>query len=428
MIDRDTANFKYFSDIYSDEPYKIDTLAVNAFSKDAYQQLKDAKIGDTFGPVPSSKGYELIHLINIISTNEKFVRASHILIPHQGEDEKNKLLADSIYTALKNGADFKEMAMKYSKDPGSAKNGGDLGWFGKGMMVKEFEDAVFNAKVGEVQKPISTTFGYHIILVTGETNKKYVVEQIINKVQESATTKDAVFNAAKDFAYLADKNGFENEAELGGYKIQQSTAFMKNTTTIPGIGPNKRMINFAFENDLNDVSDAIKEPNGFVVAKISEIIPEGIQKFEDVKPRVRELLIKEKQYEKGLQLATEVMKKAGNDLAKVPQIDPRLNVVNTGNFNTTSVVPNIGRDNAFIQRALLLKVGEVSEPFKSLRGYYVMKLTEKTPFDSTLFKAQSSTIRNSLIQEKKNASLNEWLTLIKDKADIVDDRYKFYSY
>ena len=428
MIDSDTANFKYFADIYSEEPYAIDTLAINSFSKEAYQQLKNTKIGETFGPVPSSKGYELIHLINIIPTSEKYVRASHILIPHQGDDEKNKLLADSIYTALKNGADFKQMAIKYSKDPGSAKNGGDLGWFSKGMMVKEFEDAVFNAKVGEVQKPISTTFGYHIILVTDETNKKYVVEQIINKVQESATTKDFVYNAAKDFAYLADKNGFEKEAELGNYKIQQSTAFMKNTTTIPGVGPNKRMINFAFENGLNDISDAIKEPNGFVVAKISEIIPEGIQKFEDVKPRVRELLIKEKQYEKGLQLATEVMKKAGNDLEKVPQIDPRLNVVNTGNFNTTTVIPNVGRDNAFIQHALMLKKGEVSEPFKSLRGYYVVELTEKTPFDSTLFKAQSSTIRNSLIQEKKNAALNEWLTLIKDKADIVDNRYMFYTY
>ena len=428
MIESDTANFKYFADIYSEEPYKIDTLAVTAFSKEAYQQLKNAKIGETLGPVPSSQGYELIHLLNIIPTNEEYVRASHILIPHQGDDEKNKLLADSIYTAIKNGASFKEMAMKYSKDPGSAKNGGDLGWFGKGTMVKEFENAVFNGKVGEVQKPISTQFGYHIILVTDETNKKYIVEQIINKVQESATTKDLVYNSAKDFAYLADKNGFEKEAELGGYKIQQSTAFMKNTTTIPGVGANKRMINFAFENSLNDVSDAMKEPNGFVVAKISEIIPEGIQKFEDVKPRVRELLIKEKQYEKGLQLANEVMKKAGNDLNKVPQIDPRLSVVNTGNFNTTSVIPNIGRDNAFIEHALQLKKGEVSEPFKSLRGYYVMELTEKTPFDSTLFKAQSSTIRNSLIQEKKNASLNEWLTLIKDKADIVDNRYMFYTY
>ena len=428
MIESDTANFKYFADIYSEEPYKIDTLAVTAFSKEAYQQLKNAKIGETLGPVPSSQGYELIHLLNIIPTNEEYVRASHILIPHQGDDEKNKLLADSIYTAIKNGASFKEMAMKYSKDPGSAKNGGDLGWFGKGTMVKEFENAVFNGKVGEVQKPISTQFGYHIILVTDETNKKYIVEQIINKVQESATTKDLVYNSAKDFAYLADKNGFEKEAELGGYKIQQSTAFMKNTTTIPGVGANKRMINFAFENSLNDVSDAMKEPNGFVVAKISEIIPEGIQKFEDVKPRVRELLIKEKQYKKGLQLANEVMKKAGNDLNKVPQIDPRLSVVNTGNFNTTSVIPNIGRDNAFIEHALQLKKGEVSEPFKSLRGYYVMELTEKTPFDSTLFKAQSSTIRNSLIQEKKNASLNEWLTLIKDKADIVDNRYMFYTY
>jgi peptidyl-prolyl cis-trans isomerase D len=122
------------------------------------------------------------------------------------------------------------------------------------------------------------------------------------------------------------------------------------------------------------------------------------------------------------------MKKAGNNLNKVNQIDPRLHVETTGKFNSTTSIPLIGKDNAFIQTALTLKVGEASSPVRGLRGYYVIQLTEKTPFDSTSFEAQRSVIRNNLLQEKKNASLNEWLRLIKDKADLVDNRYMFYSY
>lgn len=84
------------------------------------------------------------------------VRARHILV-------KDKSLADSLYEAIKSGADFAELAEKFSEDPGSKKKGGDLGFFTRGRMVKEFEDAAFALDVGEVSKPVKTQFGWHII-------------------------------------------------------------------------------------------------------------------------------------------------------------------------------------------------------------------------------------------------------------------------
>jgi peptidyl-prolyl cis-trans isomerase C len=84
--------------------------------------------------------------------------AAHILVATP--EEADKLKAD-----LAAGADFAELAKANSTDTGSGANGGDLGWFGLGMMVKPFEDAVVAAKVGEVTGPIQTDFGYHLILV-----------------------------------------------------------------------------------------------------------------------------------------------------------------------------------------------------------------------------------------------------------------------
>ena len=429
MAENDTSDFKYFVDIYSEAPYSVDTLTISGLSNEAIKAFKDAKQGSIVGPVPSTRGgYELYHLLNLIPSSDKSIRASHILVSQMGDDAANLSEANRIYQELKNGADFSQTAQKYSKDGGSAKNGGDLGWFGKGMMVKEFEDACFSAKVGEIQKPVKSSFGYHIILVTDQSNRKYVVERINNAIQESATTRDAKFTAANDFSFLAKKNGFEKEAELMGYSIQQSGNFALKSASIPGLGSNKRLITFAFENGLNSVSEVHRLPNGYVVAKITEVIPDGFEKFEDSQPKVRQLLVIEKQYEKARELATEVMKKAGNDLNKISQIDSRIQVGTTGKFNSTTSIPTIGKDNAFIYTALSMKPGEISEPVRGLRGYFIFQLTEKTPFDSTGYQAQAGVLRNGLIQEKKTASLNAWLSEIKEQADIVDNRHLFYGY
>ncbi|ASA96677.1 MULTISPECIES: peptidylprolyl isomerase [Anoxybacillus] len=93
------------------------------------------------------------------------VKASHILV----DDEKT---AKEIKAKLEKGEDFAKLAKEYSKDTGSAQNGGDLGWFGPGKMVEEFEKAAYALKVGEISDPVKTQFGYHIIKVTDKEEKK----------------------------------------------------------------------------------------------------------------------------------------------------------------------------------------------------------------------------------------------------------------
>lgn len=122
---------------------------------------------------------------------EEQVKASHILV----EDEKT---AKDLKKQLDEGADFAELAKEHSKDPGSAENGGDLGFFGKGKMVKEFEEAAFAAKVDEITEPVKSEKGYHIIKVaekkeakeaTLEENKEEIKDTLYrNKVQTEYAT------------------------------------------------------------------------------------------------------------------------------------------------------------------------------------------------------------------------------------------------
>ena len=72
-------------------------------------------------------------------------------------------------------------------------------------------------------------------------------------------------------------------------------------------------------------------------------------------------------------------------------------------------------------------LNKVTEPVKGLRGYYLIKVTKRTPFDQKLYSTQSSTLRSTMIQEKRSRFLNQWVTEIKESSEIVDNRYLFYG-
>lgn len=102
---------------------------------------------------------------------EEQVRASHIIISSKNGEKVAQEKINKIYSEIKDGLSFEEAAKKYSED-GSASTGGDLGFFRRGMMVKEFEDVAFNTKKGEISKPFKTEFGYHILIVTDKKEEK----------------------------------------------------------------------------------------------------------------------------------------------------------------------------------------------------------------------------------------------------------------
>ena len=123
------------------------------------------------------------------------IKASHILIKvstTEGEglsDEEAKTKAEDLINKLNDGADFATLAKENSEDTGSALNGGDLGYFNKGQMVKEFEEAAYNLKINEYTKtPVKTTYGYHIILKTDEKEKESL-EKLADEIRETLADK-----------------------------------------------------------------------------------------------------------------------------------------------------------------------------------------------------------------------------------------------
>jgi len=424
---KDTSSFASYVKLYSSAPYSKDTISLNSVSPEASALLTNAKPNSVLGPVATSEGYVVYNYLGTVTAKDPLVKASHILIQKSGDDAKDLAEANRIYQLASKGEDFAKLARQYSKDPGSAQRGGDLGYFGKGSMVKEFEDAALGAKVGEVTKPVKTNFGYHIIKVTGRINNKYVVEKIVNPIKPSPATTDKNASDANDFSYLAQKNNFEGEAQLMKYKVFETTPFNQDAVYVPGVGYNKRIVDFAFNNSVNSVSESFKVQNGHVVAKISQVTDAGVKKFDEVKEYIKTLVMREKKFEKAAQVANNIKSKVGYNLQSANTVFPQAVYANTGNYTATSGVPQIGKDWAFIDKSLALPKGQVSDPVKGQRGVYLIKVNQRNDFDKSAYKMQRNSLRDNLLAEKRQYFFGQWLAKLKKDSKIVDNRYQFFG-
>ncbi len=428
-LESDTASFKTYVNIYSEESYSKDTVSMSQLPEQARELLVKAKPGDIVGPVLSFDTYVVYKLDDKVKAKNEVVRASHILVKSTGNDIADLKKANEIYQEALKTSDFAALAKAKSDDQGSAVKGGDLGWFGKGQMVKPFEDAVYGGKVGQILKPVKSQYGYHIIKVTGKSDEDFVVEKIVNKIQPSGTTIDQIYSNAGDFAYVAKENNFESEAKLMKYNVVETPPFTENATTIAGVGSSVALVKFAFDEDVGSISDVFKVPAGYVVAMVSQVVNPGFKKLAEVEAGIKNILMREKKIDKAVEIAKEIRNKidGGSDLSIATQIWPSARVDSTKEaFTSSGVIAGLGRDYAFTENAQKGDIGKLSEPVKGTRGAYLIRVIQRTRFDSTEFASLKNAIRASILRERKNLYFSQWIRDLKKEANIVDNRYMFY--
>ncbi len=423
------SDFLELAKTYSEVPVNEAFFKHGELSRPKETAVFAAKKGDIVGPVQDFDGYHLFKILDERKGTSEYVRASHILLNAvSGPDSVKRIeKARDLLRQIRNGADFAQLARDNSEDFSNASQGGDLGWNGKGAWVKPFEDAAFRARVGEVVGPIRTQFGWHIIKVTGKDNREVQLAALTLRLKASSYTTEAVNKQAEDFSYLAKSEGFEKAAEFSRYEIRDTPEFVK-TGSIPGLGFNEAITNFAFLEKVGAVSDPMTIRGGVVVVKIADAREEGVQPLESVKNTARATVLRQKKMEK-LRVQVEELRKnlqPTMNFAEAVQTVAQAQYQKTGPFRPADAVPQIGRDMAFIGVALTLQPGEISKPFEGQRGYYILKLSTKSSFDSTKFSSARTSLRDQMLQEKKNQVLSQWFTALRDRASVEDHRSKFF--
>ncbi|MFA6437877.1 MAG: peptidylprolyl isomerase [Bacteriovoracaceae bacterium] len=387
-----------------------------------------AKTGDVIGPVSDYEGVHIFKVLEEKKSVDVFVKARHILLNASSAEQEAsaRSLSGELIARAKRGEDFAALARQYSTEPAATKTGGDLGWFGKGRMVKEFEAAALSGRPGQIIGPVKTQFGIHVIKIEGRDSRELKVATITLPIKASSSTREEAFQRAQDFAYIAKKGNFEKDAESSGFKVLETSEFAKGAY-IPGLGQFESINKFAFNNDLGDISDAYQVNNGYTVVKISEVKKEGVRVFEDVKESLRGRTLREKKMASLKETVNQKYSSLGDngDLNSLAS-DPNVSVQITGDFTFGGGVPTVGREFAFSGAAKNAELGKIVPPVEGKRGFYLMKVITRTPFDTAGYNLMKNMLSTQLVTEKRQRVLTEWLAKLKETSDIEDNRDLFF--
>ncbi|MGB2958951.1 MAG: peptidylprolyl isomerase [Bacteroidota bacterium] len=385
--------------------------------------------GDIVGPVEDADGIHLLKVLDERTSQDEFVRARHILFTLTGAEDTNTVTAraDSVTQAVREGADFAQVAVMFSEDPGSARVGGDLGWFGKGKMTPAFENAAFSARVGEIVGPLRSPFGLHIIEVTDRDVRELKIAHIGMKIEVSPQTRNDVFDRSRDFSYNAQQTDFATEAGQMGFDIRETT-IQEDGGVIPGIGLNESITKWAFNNSVGSVSEPYTMTNGYAILTIADARDAGVRPLDEVKESIRPLAFREAKIDRTIEMAAEVRNQLGPEdgLTAAQALNTDLKVQDTGEFTLSAAVPGVGRDMSFLGTVAGLDVGAVSPAIRGTRGAYLIQLLSRSDLDSVAYASQKEDLKTQLLQEKRNRVLADWLDQLKNLADIEDHRDLYF--
>lgn len=389
----------------------------------------EAKVGEVIGPILERDGYHLLKILGERKSSQEFVRASHILFGLDNSEDSVavKAAAEHVAKLTKGGGNFAVLAKQHSKDQGSAEKGGDLGWFGKGRMVKSFEEAAFSARLGQVVGPIRSQFGWHVIKVVARDSREVKVADLNMPFNASSQTKSDAFQRAADFAYNARENDFTREAQSLGLDVREATVREKGGV-VPGLGVNEPAVRWAFSNNVGEVGDPFAFQTGNVVFMVAEANDAGVRPFTEVKESLRPATLRQLKIKKVVEIAATLASRlsAGDSLTILQSLDPPMAVKRAGPVTLSGSIPGIGRDQHVIGTLSALTAGQISKPVESARGAYLIQLISQSAFDSTAYQTQKAALQAQLLQERKGKRMNEWITKLKETAEIEDHRDQFF--
>lgn len=414
-----------YININSDVPFDPSFYKKEELAPELGEFAFSHNVGEVYGPYKEKDSWKIAKILKFEELPDS-VQARHILIRVNSAPEAAKATktADSLKMLIIKGAKFEDVARTYSQDPGSANNGGNLGWFRRGMMVKSFEDAAFFGKVNDLQI-VNSQIGIHLLQVTGRGKVAPNVQLgiITRNITPSTQTYQATYTQASKFVSTnLDAKKFNELVKSQG--LDKKTAVVhENDKDIAGIENSRVLIRAAYKAETGSLmmstesSPIFEFGNQFIVAVLTGTQEEGIAPFKAVKSNV-ELAVKR---DKKAQLLIGKMNGKTDLNALAGQMGVSVAEANDINFQSYSI-PGVGNEPAVVGAASILEVNKVSGPIQGNSGVYVVKVT-----------SERTGVQQDLASEKfkLSASMNyrvnsEAFEALREYAKIVDKRGKFY--
>ena len=355
------------------------------------------------------------------------VHAEHILFLTVGGktdaeiEEIKKKAEDVLVQARKKGANFEELAKKYSEDPGSKSKGGDLGWIMQGQTVPEFEKAAFSLNKGEMSGLIRTQYGFHIIKVL---DKETAHTTPFDEVKDSIRAPLLLQKVDMEAGNMADKISAEirqsNKTTLDGL-AQQYHLTLAETRPVAAneplleLGNSQDVKDQLFRLRQGDLSLPIRTDRGYVVISVQQILSTHQGTLEEVREKVLAELKQQKAAQLAQSKATDLERrvKAGEKFdpaAKALGLDPKTSEA----FARSGSVLGLGSGKQ-LSAAFSLKSGEVGSPLALGSNWVVYLVVEKTEANPADFEKQKKTIADALVQSKRALAFDAFRAAMEER-------------
>jgi len=358
-------------------------------------------------------------------------KVSHILIktplpgPDGKVDEKGvaeaQRRAEDLLKQIKGGTKFEDLARKYSEDPGSAKEGGSLGWIGKGRTVPEFEKAAFSLPKGQVSDLVKSSYGFHIIRVDDRQDAHMkTLEEVKDQIEpilKQQKAQEVAQKQAEDLLQQAKTQGLEAAASAKGVPVVTSDLFSRKDM-VPGLGPAPQFMDAVFTAAEKSPPETAPTSEGFAVFQLLAIKPQSTPTYDEIRARVEEefkneranVLLSQKTAELSDRAKTEHdLKKAAKELGAT---------VKSSEFvSPDGQVPDIGSMTGQAAVAFTMKPGDISGPINSGANGVVIAVTELQAPSEADFAARRDQIRDTLLQSKEQELFGLFITNLREQME-----------
>jgi peptidyl-prolyl cis-trans isomerase D len=362
--------------------------------------------------------------------NRGEIRASHILIaPENPNDPGSWATAEAeaarVKAMLDAGADFAKTAEEYSEDPGSAANGGDLGFFGAGMTDPEFENAAYGLEEGEISEPVRTVFGYHVIRREPDIPS---YDEMAPVIEQQLFERRLFESAAKDAEVI-------HETVIGGSTLREvakskdievkDSAFFGRDGYVKDLGDQPSLAVAAFKSAVGETGDifplfqptpfGMPVPIGYIIWTLAERREPGTTPYEEVKEAVAEDAARDAALADLKAKADDVkagLKGAGDD----GFVEAGRSYGYTTNgpvpVRATTRLPELGRFRVVKESLFAAEAGDWVGPLKTPKGYFIAHVVAKKEPGETDYQTTKKRLKAEMmmgLREKMYADWQHWM-------------------
>lgn len=418
----------YLTNNNSTVPYSDNFLFKNQLGI-ASDSIYDLEEGQSYGPYKEGGFFKITKIVEEGQLPDS-AKVRHILIPYTGATrvatdvtktpEQAKATADSILGVLKrNRSKFKDL-LSLSSDLVSNEKGGEIEMAYNSGFAQEFKDFSFENNKGDIDV-VETAFGYHIIEILEQKNFQKVLKiaTLGREIQPSEETIDEVFRSTSKFEIAVANKDFNEVAQENNYTVRPVNSIKELDENIPGVGIQRAMVRWAFENETNigDVKRFSVPGGGFAVAQLKAKTPKGLMSVEKASITAIPEIRKQK---KAQSIKDRVNPGTMEEIATAEGQTVRTALAI--NMKSTTLT-GAGLEPMVIGAAFGLQEGETSQLITGNSGVYIVQVTKTTPAtELQSYQAVATRIGNTKAAQSSTALYEA----LKKAADVEDNRATFY--